>query len=67
MQYEISDRAAIEFARVFYEALVDELPVDAAVSEARVAISSAVSNTVEWGTPTLYMRSTDGVLLHFGK
>ena len=32
MQYEITDRAAIEFARAFYETLARGLPVDAAVS-----------------------------------
>lgn len=62
MQYPITDRAAIEFSRTFYESLVDGLPVDAAVVESRVAISLAVNNTVEWGTPVLYMRSPDGVL-----
>jgi len=62
MQYAITDRAAIEFARTFYDALVDGLPVDAAVVESRVAISLAVHNTVEWGTPVLYMRSPDGLL-----
>lgn len=62
MQYEVTDRAAIEFARSFYEALTDGLPIDASVAEARKAISLAVDNTLEWGTPVLYMRSPDGVL-----
>jgi formylglycine-generating enzyme required for sulfatase activity len=65
MQYEITDLAAIELARVFYEALADGMPVDAAVAEARTALSVAVANTVEWGTPVLYMRSPNGVLFHF--
>jgi formylglycine-generating enzyme required for sulfatase activity len=60
MQYEITDQAAIEFVRAFYEALADGLPVDAAVAEARKAISLAVANTVEWGTPVLVMRAPDG-------
>jgi tetratricopeptide (TPR) repeat protein len=60
MQYEITDHAAIEFARAFYEALADGMPVDAAVAEARVAVSLAVTNTVEWRTPVLYMRAPDG-------
>jgi len=64
MQYEITDQAALEFARSFYGALADSLPVDAAVAEARRAVSFAVNNTVEWGTPALYMRSPDGVLFH---
>ena len=50
------------FARTFYESLVDGLPVDAAVVESRVAISLAIHNTVEWGTPVLHMRSPDGIL-----
>lgn len=62
MQYEISDRAAVEFARSLYEALADSMPVDAAVAEARKAVSLALNNTVEWGTPVLFMRSPDGAL-----
>ena len=60
MQYQITDRAAVEFSRSFYEALSEGMPVDAAVVEARKAISLAVNNTVEWGTPVLYMRAPDG-------
>jgi serine/threonine protein kinase len=62
MQYEITDRAAINFTHAFYEALADGMPVDAAVTEARKAISLQTTGTVEWGTPVLYMRSADGVL-----
>jgi formylglycine-generating enzyme required for sulfatase activity len=62
MQYAVTDRAAIEVARAFYEALADGMSVDGAVAEARKAVSLAVANTVEWGTPVLYMRSPDGLL-----
>jgi hypothetical protein len=62
MQYTISDQAAIEFASSFYEALSEGAPVDTAVVEARKAISMAIDMTFEWGTPVLWMRSTDGVL-----
>ena len=62
MQHEITDRAAVEFARAFYEAVADGYPVDAAVSEGRKAVSTQVPNTVEWGTPVLTMRAPDGVL-----
>jgi hypothetical protein len=65
MQYEITDEAAVEFSRSFYEALMEEMSVDAAVAEARKAISLAVNNTVEWGTPVLFMRSLDGMLFKF--
>jgi hypothetical protein len=60
LQYEISDRAAVEFTRGFYSAIADGLPVDAAVAEARSAVSYAIEGTLEWGTPVLYMRSPDG-------
>ena len=36
MQYEITDRAAIEFSRTFYRALAYGLPIDAAVATARI-------------------------------
>ena len=62
MQYEITDRAAIEFARGFYEALAEDLPVDAATAEARKSVSLGLTNTIEWGTPVLFMRGPDGVL-----
>jgi hypothetical protein len=62
MQREITDQAAIEFARTFYETLADGLPVDAAVAEARKAISLALPHSVEWGTPVLHMRAPDGIL-----
>jgi hypothetical protein len=58
MQYEVTDKAAIEFSRDFYEAVADSLPVDAAVTEARAAVS--MDSMLEWGTPVLYMRSPDG-------
>jgi len=62
MQYEITDRAAIEFSRSFYEAVADGLPVDLAMADARKAVSLAINNTLEWGTPVLFMRSGDGML-----
>ncbi|MFZ4656936.1 MAG: SUMF1/EgtB/PvdO family nonheme iron enzyme [Caldilineaceae bacterium] len=62
MQQAITDAAAIEFTGTFYESLADGLPVDAAMGEARKAISLAVTNTLEWGTPVLYSRASDGVL-----
>ncbi len=67
MQYKITDRAAIEFSRTFYDTLAYGLPVDAAVAEARKAISIEVANTVEWGTPVMYMRSPDGMLFSIQK
>ncbi len=67
MQYKISDSAAIEFSRTFYEALADGLPVDAAAAEARKAISISVSDSIEWITPVVYMRSPDGKIFDMEK
>jgi hypothetical protein len=61
MQFEIFEDAAMTFAEEFYSAVVDNYPVDAALSEARKAIFAS-SNDVEWGTPVLFMRTQDGVL-----
>ncbi|MGE5601560.1 MAG: CHAT domain-containing protein [Nitrososphaerales archaeon] len=65
MQYAITDQAATEFARAFYEALADGLPVDASVTEARKVVSLAVANSLEWGTPVLYMRAQNGAIFQF--
>lgn len=67
MQYSITDQAALEFSRLFYEALSDGIPIDAAVCEARVGVNIAISNTVEWGVPVLYTRAPDGVLFTIQK
>ncbi len=59
MQFEITDDAAIEFAREFYNAVALGFPVDAALAEARIGIFSD-GNDMEWGTPVLHMRAPDG-------
>ncbi len=59
-QYEISDEAAVEFSRAFYEAVADGLPLDAAVAGARTSLKIEIGDTLEWATPVLYMRSPDG-------
>jgi CHAT domain-containing protein len=64
MQYEITDQAAIEFSTNFYEALACGLPVDAAASAARKAISFAINTSLEWAIPVLFMRSNDGMLFN---
>lgn len=61
MQFEISDAAALILAQEFYGALADGYPVEAALTEARKAIFVA-GHEVEWGTPVLYSRASDGHL-----
>jgi hypothetical protein len=62
MQYEITDRAAIEFSRSFYGAVVEGMPIDAALAVARKSISLEIPGTLEWGTPALFLRASNGVL-----
>jgi hypothetical protein len=59
MQFEITDSAAIQFSKGFYEAVADGYPIDAAVSEARLAVVAG-GNYLEWATPVLFMRAPDG-------
>ena len=61
MQFEITDDAAIIFAREFYGAIADSYPLEAALAEARGAIRDE-GNLTEWGTPVLYSRAPDGRL-----
>ncbi len=62
MQEEITDRSALELTRSFYEALADGLPVDAAVADARQAINFEGNNSLEWGTPVLFLCTPTGLL-----
>ena len=62
MQYPISDKAAIQFARTFYGAIAKFRPVDAAVADARAALKYSSDGMYEWGTPVLYMSSKDSTI-----
>lgn len=62
MQSAITDEGALEFAQSFYGAVANQWPVDAALSEARKAMSLAQPERTEWATPVLYLRAPDGVL-----
>src|SRR5215218_6445266 len=59
MQFEITDLAAITFTSELYGAVADGYPLDAALSQARQAIYTEVSE-IEWATPVLYLRAPDG-------
>lgn len=62
MQFEISDQAAITFAKIFYKWLAKAIAIDEAVGKARKYLYAVEKNNVEWGTPVLYLRAKDGVL-----
>ncbi|WP_301113330.1 CHAT domain-containing protein [Microbacterium sp.] len=59
MQFEITDAAAITFARSLYEAVADGYPLDASMAEARKSVRN-MPNPIEWATPVLHMRAGDG-------
>jgi len=59
MQFEITDPAAIAFTSELYAAVADGYPVDAALSQARQAIYTDVSE-IEWATPVLSLPPADG-------
>ncbi|WP_320772878.1 CHAT domain-containing protein [Streptomyces sp. CRN 30] len=60
MQFEITDDAAIEFTSSFYEGLASGRPIDVAVRNARLELSLARPYSLEWGTPVLHLRQSDG-------
>lgn len=65
MQAEISDDAAHEIADTFYKSLARNMPVDAALTEARRKIFLFDLHSLEWATPILYMQVNDGQLFQF--
>lgn len=62
MQYEISDAAAVAFARGFYTAIANGRGVDDATSSGRVAILGTRTRTLEWVTPVMYLRGSESRL-----
>jgi hypothetical protein len=58
MQFPITDPAAAKFAKEFYGAIGDGLPVDQAATDARKAMMQHYGD--EWATPVLFMRSKNG-------
>jgi hypothetical protein len=59
MQAEITDDAAVVFSDRLYTALAEGYPIDASLAQARRAIFAA-GHDVEFGTPVLFMRVSDG-------
>lgn len=56
MQRPIQDDSALEFSRVVYRRLAVGDPIDAAVTEGRLAITRGRGALLEWGTPVLFLR-----------
>ena len=60
MQTDITDVAAVMFSTRFYRELAAGLPVDAAVTQGRLAIFADQDDGIEWGSPVVFMRVADG-------
>lgn len=59
MQFAIPDRAALTFSKALYERLAEGEPIEAAVSEARLALYLADSSASDWVAPVLFLRGSD--------
>jgi hypothetical protein len=57
MQFEISDESARVIAKTFYTSLALNMPVDAALTEARLQIFLNDKNNLEWATHPLHASS----------
>jgi formylglycine-generating enzyme required for sulfatase activity len=64
MQFEVTDATAITLAQEFYEAVADGYPADTSLAQARKAVFLLESaQPGEWGTPVLFSRAPDNVIL----
>lgn len=65
MNGDISDSAAIEFATAFYQAFVDYLPIELAITEGRKRLKTAlIDSSMQWSSPILFMHADNGTLLN---
>lgn len=62
MSGPVSDPAAVAFSRELYLRLAAGDPIEAAVTEGRLAILRSESFDGEWATPALFLRSSEGRL-----
>ncbi len=62
MRRAISVEAAARFAEHFYRNLARDGHLDQAANEAREQLYLAASESLEWGTPALFMRLRDALL-----
>ncbi|HXU29173.1 MAG TPA: CHAT domain-containing protein, partial [Thermoanaerobaculia bacterium] len=62
MQFPMVDSAAIAFSETVYGRLAAGDPIDAAVTEGRLAVHAAAPKLLAWGTPVLFSHVADGRL-----
>lgn len=56
MQTVVRDRSAIRFTERLYRRLAKGDPIEAAVSEARIALRAGRAETLDWAVPVLFVR-----------
>jgi len=57
---EIYDDAALVFSRCLYQRIAAGDPVDAAITEARIALSLELPDRFDWLIPILFLQANDG-------
>lgn len=62
MQAPLDDTAAIAFSKTFYQRLTAGAPVEAALTEGRLAIRQLGGGGFEWAIPALFLRARTGML-----
>jgi len=62
MSGPVADVAAVAFSRSLYQRLAAGDPIEAAVTEGRLAIQRADTREGAWAKPVLFLRSADGML-----
>lgn len=65
MQFAIPDSVGTELGRTLFEALANGMSLEAAITEARIAVSLAERHRLDWASPVAYLRSPDGSLFTF--
>lgn len=66
MQFAITDKAAIAFAKTFYKELAQGHSLDSALAQTRQELRDQATNQ-EWAAPVLYMSTLDGRLFEISK
>lgn len=62
MQFAISDTAAVEFSRAFYESIAERQWLEQAIGRGRTAMLDRARLRPEWATPVLFLRGRRGNL-----
>jgi hypothetical protein len=62
MQTAVRDRSAIRFTERLYRRIAQGDPIEAAVSQARIALRAGQADTLDWAVPVLFVRGQSGAI-----